>query len=1412
MSGRGRVRAPVSLLIAACLSLFAAAQAPVAAAAPEPATAKAASATGSASADSPAKPPLDVASEQADYRPADCNKPAPDPDTPTARCYALISTESTQRTMSAAAGPAATALTPDDIRSAYDLPDGGKGRTVAIVDAGGYSSAEADLAVFREQFGLPACTTDNGCFRKVDQRGGVDYPADDLGWAEETALDLDAVSSACPACRLLLVEADSAAAYDLGAAVRTAVALGAKYVSNSYGIPGEDPEQATLDAWKQPGVVVTASAGDTANVVNWPASDPDVISVGGTRLTRDTGTARGWTESAWSASGSGCSAYEPRPAYQQDVATSCARRAISDISAVADPHSGLAVYDSLGHSGWLQVGGTSLSAPLVAAMYALAGEPAADTYPVTYPYADQGHHLFDVTEGSSGTCGTVLCDAGKGWDGPTGLGSPNGVTALAMGPHGTATGRVTDTAGAPVPGANVLLTGKEDGRVYHATADAKGAFRAVVAAGAYEASATAFGYADAEHATLTVADGGTGTAGITLRKLPSHTVSGKVTDASGHGWPLYATIAVDGYPGGALHTDPRTGEYSVELPDHASYTLRVTPDQPGYATDTATVALDSRDTRADFPVKADKTMCVAPGYAYPVRADFEGWTGARNGWTVVDHGSSGNAWEFGDPHQQWNFTGGSGDFAAVDPYDNNGTAEDADLLSPVLDLTHETDDHLRFDAGFAHTDGSGADVAFSLDGGSTWTTVFRTGSTDFSGPVDVPLKGALGHPDVRVRFHYSGSGESIFEIDNVSVGSCATLAGGILEGTVTDANTHRPLVGATVSDGAAVTASVATPDNPALSDGFYWLFSPVAGKNTVTTTMPRYKTATAETTITADSVRVHDQALAAGRLSVTGGDITVGAELGRRASREITLKNTGGAPLHVTVGEQNAGGDTTVPAVSGAAPRYVKGVFPDGPATPATPGTARRAAPSGSPTATPATSSGSPWQILPDYPEPIMDNASATFEGKTYSVGGIDKVKNGHWTKNSYVYDPAAATWTPIAPLPVPLESPAAAFVDGTLYVVGGWAAQGTSATAVSTVYAYHPASDTWSRVTDLPTPIAAASTAVLDGRLYVVGGCPDGCDTVGRHVYRYDPASDKWRQLADYPVPVHWAGCAGTSGAVTCAGGVNRSATGHARALKATYVYHPRTDTWTQGADVPYAVWGMAANGGNGRLQIVGGVTDDGATNKALQYDPLGDVWSSLPNAYQPIYRSSGSGCGLGQVGGGVSPSALEFPMGTRAVQNLPGFGQCADDQVTWLTENRTTLDLAPGHSARIRVTADGSAVTTPGTYSGVLSLTTDSPYVNAPVPVKFTVTAPASWAEVTGAVTDAATGTPLAGATVTVHGPGGTTTVLHTDRHGTYDVWRRPGPLTLTAEAAGHRARTVRLTPKRGSRTTVGLALSGA
>ncbi len=336
-----------------------------------------------------------------------------------ARCFAVVRTPANHLLTASTSGPPATALGPADIQNAYQLPATGGGQTVAIVDAYGNTHAESDLAAFRSFYGLPPCTTANGCFKKVDQTGGTNYPADDPGWGLETSLDLDAVSAACS---ILLVEGNSAGLDDL-----------ARYVSNSYGTGEFAGEQSFDHYYDHPGVAVTVSSGDAGNVTSWPATDPNVTSVGGTLLTRDTSVPRGWDETVWGSSsggeggGSGCSPFEPQPDYQAGISTDCAYRATADIAADASPQSGLATYDTLGQTGWLQVGGTSLAAPLLASMYALAGTPTAGTYPVTHLYHDPNpaSDLFDVTQGSNGSCGSVLCNAGTGWDGPTG-GRPAG--------------------------------------------------------------------------------------------------------------------------------------------------------------------------------------------------------------------------------------------------------------------------------------------------------------------------------------------------------------------------------------------------------------------------------------------------------------------------------------------------------------------------------------------------------------------------------------------------------------------------------------------------------------------------------------------------------------------------------------------------------------------------------------------------------------------------------------------------------------------------------------------------------------------------------------------------------------------------------------------------------------------------
>jgi len=322
---------------------------------------------------------------------------------------------------------------PADLRAAYLIASGigapGTGPTVAIVDAYGYNNAETDLNVYRGQFGLGSCTTANGCFRKVNQNGVAgNYPSQNTGWAQETALDLQMVSTACPNCKILLVEASSASFGNLATAERTATgAAGVIAVSNSYG-GGESGSASYEPSYNHPGVAITASSGDSGYAAGpqFPATSPHVTAVGGTSLYH-AANARGWSETAWSGAGSGCSTVYNKPTWQTD--TGCAKRMEADVSAIADPNTGVAVYAPVNgaRSGWLVFGGTSVAAPLIAGVYGANG--TTPTYG-SDPYKHLGA-LNDVTSGSNGSCsGYYFCTAVTGYDGPTGLGTPSGVTAF----------------------------------------------------------------------------------------------------------------------------------------------------------------------------------------------------------------------------------------------------------------------------------------------------------------------------------------------------------------------------------------------------------------------------------------------------------------------------------------------------------------------------------------------------------------------------------------------------------------------------------------------------------------------------------------------------------------------------------------------------------------------------------------------------------------------------------------------------------------------------------------------------------------------------------------------------------------------------------------------------------------------
>jgi hypothetical protein len=344
-----------------------------------------------------------------------------------ARCLAEILTVGGAGSGATAAPlltPGPLGFGPPDLQDAYGIvseaASAGGTQTVAIVDAYNDPTAESDLATYRSQYSLPACTTAGGCFRKVDQRGGSSYPPANREWESEIALDLDAVSAICPQCHILLVEADSSFTFDLAASANEAAALSATQISNSYGGP-EFASETSFDAgYNHPGVAVTASSGDGGYGVEYPAASRYVTAVGGTSLTPAPAAPRGWAESAWSGAGSGCSKYEAKQSWQLDIG--CSSRTVADVAAVADPATGAAVYSTV-DGGWAVYGGTSLASPIVAAYDALMGPAAASPQ---YPYSNLSSY-FDVTSGSNGLCGgSYLCNAVAGYDGPTGLGSPHG--------------------------------------------------------------------------------------------------------------------------------------------------------------------------------------------------------------------------------------------------------------------------------------------------------------------------------------------------------------------------------------------------------------------------------------------------------------------------------------------------------------------------------------------------------------------------------------------------------------------------------------------------------------------------------------------------------------------------------------------------------------------------------------------------------------------------------------------------------------------------------------------------------------------------------------------------------------------------------------------------------------------------
>ena len=842
------------------------------------------------------------------------------------------------------------------------------------------------------------------------------------------------------------------------------------------------------------------------------------------------------------------------------------------------------------------------------------------------------------------------------------------------------------------------------------------------------------------------------------------TVGGTVRDGSGQGWPLWADVTVDGV---SAVTDPATGAFSLSLPP-GEHTATVTSRYPGYPA--TTVSLSGSD--AEIALEVDPVRCFAPGYALVsdgVAASFD--DGLPAGWTVTDEVGAGETWRFDDPGERGNLTGGRSGFAIVDgEFYGYVTRQDTALVTPVLDLTGVAEPSI----GFAHhfdtwvwdEPGGIADVDLSLDGGSTWETVWHRVEPVYGPATElVPIPQAAGRDGVQVRFRYHEgpyTAANGWQLDDVFVGnrSCDPVGGGLLAGHVTDGNTGLAVAGSSVT---TASGAAATTDG----DGFYWMFVPGTGTHAATASRLQYQDGSSPVRIEAGTTATADFALGAGMLATSVSSVSSSADLAEEATATVTVTNEGTAPTAVTLAERPVSfvpNTTGHPRTTGSASAGLASSAAAGPGAPV-------------------------WEALPDYPINIVDNAAGLHEGRIYSVGGESGFD--YATTRGFVLDPASGEgWQPLPAMPHGRGAPAGEFVDGRFYVTGG-REPGIYESGISPgTDVYDPATNSWSTEPGAPVPVMLAGSFVLDGLMYVVGGClseeDEDCGT--DDVFRYDPAAREWEQVADYPEPIAEPACGAIEAKGYCAGGlVLRGPT-----KTAAYAYDPKMDTWTAVAPLPMELSGAAHTVADGRLLVSGGVSGGryhDSTNAGFSYDPVADAWSELPAAVNALARG-GSTCGFHRVGGGNAGYA-----GRPFVETLPGYTDCGSDRdASWMSVSASAGSagsatmLAPGESMEVTVSLAGSSADGPGAYSGALLVRgDDTPYDQREVDIAFDTLAPRSWGAVAGTLsgrTCSGAVVPLAGTEVWIEGRDESHT-LRTDAAGRYVLWLpvRENPLRLIA-----------------------------
>jgi len=978
---------------------------------------------------------------------------------------------------------------------------------------------------------------------------------------------------------------------------------------------------------------------------------------------------------------------------------------------------GVNVRSSIPGNTYAAFSGTSMASPHVAGTIALiwsASTVLRGDINATKALLDSTARDVDNT-----TCGGTAADNNVFGEGR--LDAFAAVTAAPRGPTGTVSGTVTDAGtGAPLAGATVSSGTRTT------TTAADGTYSLSLPAGDQPVTATKFGYHE-QTVTVTVVDGANTVQNFALVSAPMVTVSGKVTDGSGHGWPLYARIDVAGRAA-PVYTDPFTGNYSVSLPGNTTHTFTTTALLPGYQVATTPVVLAAANKVVNIALPVDPG-CTAPGYSVnfssPLLHESFDSTATPAGWSIANHNAGPATWAFNDPGSRGNLTGGTGGFAIMDSDAAGiGNTEDTSLVTPPLNLAGATAPFVRFNSDYRAFSNSLADIDVSTDG-TAWTNVWHQTTTDRRGPRTelVALPGIAGSATAQIRFRYKGTWAWWWQVDNVEVvdRACQPVPGGLVSGLVTDFNTGTGLVGAKVTSvdvPADSGTSQATPNDPALGDGYYWLFSSVTGTHPFTASKSPYVPLTKTANVAANGLKRLDFALKAGRITVTPTSVQSFQPYGSVRKTTLTVSNNGSAPATVDMLERNGG--FQILRQTGAA--RVEQKVPGGKASIA----ARGVKVTGSPSHATVNSATNAWSAIADYPDDVFDNAAATLGGKVYSFGG--GIDTGMEDK-AFLYDPAANAWTALADMPSGRAKPQIAAVGGKLYVLGGWSPGGEP---VATVDVYDPAAGTWSTVAGAtnPAPRAAAGVGVVDSKIYLVGGCVDDTCTPSDDTVVFTPATGAFSTGAAYPQDVAWMSCGGISTRLYCAGGSGDADFSNG------FSFDPGANAWSPIADMPLDLWGSAGSSAGGLLVMVGGVTGGSTaiTNRVVTYDPATNAWSDGPNALFPVYRAAGS-CGAYKIGGSPSPF-----VGSPDSEVLAGLEQCDEAaDVPWLSTSPSSFTLGAGKSRTVTVTLTATAaagVNQPGKYTAELGLRTDTPYAVPNVSVEMNVSPPPSWGKVQGHV----------------------------------------------------------------------------